>query len=149
MHIAINKHAYFYLHELCIASWGMCKWHLGFSFIVLHETLLHFSFSPQLLDFQCQLVSFDSTLIGIFGRLLRLGSLECSEAPLVCQQTFLPISKCGIGLVSMEVIALVMYLGSWGLIALIITSKFLQNNWPFIGGYKGKRFKSISIPSSL
>jgi len=79
-------HAYFYLRELCITSWGMCKWHLGFSLIVLHEALLHFLFFPPFLNFQCQLASFDSTFIGMFRRLLRPYYLECLEVPLVCQQ---------------------------------------------------------------
>jgi len=37
----------------------------------------------------------------------------------------LPISSGGLGLISLQVIALVAYMGSWGLVALIIASKFL------------------------
>ncbi len=36
-----------------------------------------------------------------------------------------PISSGGVRLISLEVIVLVTYLGSWGLVALVITSKFL------------------------
>jgi len=57
-------------------------------------------FFPPLLDFQRQLTSYYLTLIHVFGRLLRLGSLECLEAILIRQQASLPISKGGIGLVS-------------------------------------------------
>ncbi len=69
-------------------------------------------FFPSFLDFQCQLVSFDLTFIRIFGKILRLVSLECLEALLVGQQTFLPIFKGGIGLVFAKVITLATYLGS-------------------------------------
>jgi hypothetical protein len=47
------------------------------------KALLPSLFFPPLLDFQRQLNSFDSTLIGIFEKLLRLGFLERSKAPLV------------------------------------------------------------------
>jgi hypothetical protein len=65
---------------------------------------------PSFSNFQHQLTSFYSTLIHIFKRLLRLGSLECLDARLVCRQAFLPISRSGIGLVFMEVIAPTTYL---------------------------------------
>ncbi len=87
-----------------------------------------------LLNFQCQLASFNSTLIYIFGKLLRLGFLECLKASLVHQQFFLVIFKSGIGLVFVEVIALTTYLGSWGFVAQIIASNFLQGGCPFLLG---------------
>jgi hypothetical protein len=61
-----------------------------------------------LLDFQCQLASFNSTLIYVFGKLWRLGFLECLKVSLVHQQIFLLIFRSVIGLVFVEVIALTM-----------------------------------------
>jgi hypothetical protein len=57
--------------------------------------------------------------------------LEFLKVLLVRQQIFLPISKGGIGFISIEIIALTTYLGSLGLITLIITSMFLQYDRPF------------------
>jgi hypothetical protein len=42
--------------------------------------------------------------------------------------------RSGIGLIFVKVIALTSYLGSWGLVVLIIAFKFLQDNYPFLLG---------------
>ncbi len=63
--------------------------------------------------------------MGVFERLLGPGSLECFEAPLVCQHVALPISNGGVVLISLKVIAPITYLRSWALVAPIICSKFL------------------------
>ncbi len=63
--------------------------------------------------------------MGILERLLGLGSLECFDTPLVCQQLVLFISYGVISLISSKVITLATYLGGWALIALVIASKFL------------------------
>jgi hypothetical protein len=68
--------------------------------------------------------------------------LECAEAFLVHQQAFLPISKGEVGLVSTKVIALTTYLGSLGLIALIVASRFLQNDHLFLLGVIGANSSS-------
>jgi hypothetical protein len=49
--------------------------------------------------------------MGFFERLLGLGSLECPKAILVLKQMAFPIFSGGIGLISLEVITLVTYLG--------------------------------------
>ncbi len=97
------------------------------------EALLPHSL-PPFLDFWHQLASFDSTFICLFGKLLRLGFLECPEVPLVHQQASLPISKSGVSLVSLKVIALVAYLGDWKLVTLIVELKILQDDYPFLLG---------------
>jgi hypothetical protein len=75
-------------------------------------------------SFQNQLVAFDSTWLGIFERLLGLGLLEWPKAFLVHQYVAFHVFSGGLGLISSEVIALVAYMGSWGLVALIIAYKF-------------------------
>jgi hypothetical protein len=49
-------------------------------------------------------------------------------------KSFFPVFKGGIGLVSTKIIALVGYLGSYRLVALIITSICLQDDHPFLLG---------------
>ncbi len=63
--------------------------------------------------------------MGIFERLLGSGSLECLEALLVCRHVVLPVCSGGIRLISLKVIVLVAYLGSWTLVTFVITSRFL------------------------
>jgi hypothetical protein len=96
---------------------------------------------PPFLDVQNQLVVFYSTLVGVFKRLLGLGSLECPKAPFVHQYVVLPIYNDGIRLISLEVIVPIAYLGSWALIALVITFKFLLDFCPFL-------LEPISVNSS-
>lgn len=84
------------------------------------------SFFP-LLNFHCQLTSFDSIIIHVFGRVLGSSFFKCSKAPLVCWQAIIPIYKVRIGFISIETIALMEYLGNWGMVALINTSKLLQD----------------------
>ncbi len=64
---------------------------------------------------------------GSFLEIFGSSSLECPKAPLVCQQVALPISSEGVMLISSEIIALTAYLGSWPLIAPIITFRLLLN----------------------
>jgi hypothetical protein len=92
-------------------SWGMCKWHVGFSFVVLLVGYIFCPF-PPFSDFQRQLAFFYLIFICIFRRFLKLGSLEYLEAPLIGRQTFLPIFKGGIGFVFAKVITLATYLRS-------------------------------------
>ncbi len=94
-------------------------------------------FFPPFLDFQRELAFFYLTLIHVFGNFLGLGSLECPKVPLVRQQASLPISRGGVGLVSIEVIVLATYLGI-----------FVGRLSIFVGGYKDQQFRSTSIPGS-
>jgi hypothetical protein len=70
--------------------------------------------------------------VGVVERLLGLGSLEYLEAPLIHRHVVFPISSGGIGLIYLEVIALATYLGSWALITLVITSRFLLDYCSFL-----------------
>jgi hypothetical protein len=70
--------------------------------------------------------------MGVFLKLLGLGSLECPKAPLVHPQVALTIFNGGIRLTSSNVIALTTYLGSWALITSVIASKFLLDFCPFL-----------------
>jgi len=80
-----------------------------------------------LLNFCCQLTSFDSIIIHFFGRVLGSSFFKCSKAPLVCWQVIIPIYIVRIGFISIETITLMEYLGNWGMVALINTSKLLQD----------------------
>jgi hypothetical protein len=62
--------------------------------------------------FRNQLVIFYSTLMGIFLKLLGLGSLKSPKAPFVHRQMALTIFNGGIRLISSNVIALATYLES-------------------------------------
>lgn len=138
----------FMSYTLQVGGCASCIWDFHSLFYI--EALLPSLLFPPLLDFQHPLALFDSTFIGNFRKLLKPCSLECSEVPLLHQQTSLPISKCGIGLVFVEVIASAMYLGSWGLVTLIITSKFLQNNRLFLlGAISGNNSNPFPFQASL
>jgi hypothetical protein len=63
--------------------------------------------------------------MGVFERLVGPCSLDCFEAPLVCQHVALSISSGGVALISLKVIVPTTYLRSWALVTPIITSKFL------------------------
>jgi hypothetical protein len=54
-----------------------------------------------------------------------MGSLECFKAFLVCWHVAFPIFSGGISLISLKVIALIVYSGSWTLVTIVIVSKFL------------------------
>ncbi len=70
--------------------------------------------------------------MGIFERFLGPSSLECPKALLVRWQMAFPIFNGGIRLMSSKFIALVTYLGSWALVAFVITSRFLLHSRPFL-----------------
>jgi len=66
--------------------------------------------------------------MGIFERLLCLGSLKCFGVFIVYQHVILLVLKGGgIRLIFLEVIVLIVYLGSWALMIIIIILKFLLN----------------------
>jgi hypothetical protein len=68
----------------------------------------------------------------VFERFLSLGSLECQEALLVCQNVSLPISSGGIGFIYVKTIVPTTYFESWMLIVLIIAFKLLLDLHPFL-----------------
>lgn len=55
--------------------------------------------------------------------------MKCLEAPLVCWHDIFPIS---ISFISTKAITPMAYLGHWGLLATIITSKFMLDCQPFL-----------------
>jgi hypothetical protein len=63
---------------------------------------------------------------------LSLGSLKCPKGLLVHQQVALTIFIGGIGLISLNIIALATYLMSWALVTSIIASRFLLDFHPFL-----------------
>jgi hypothetical protein len=70
--------------------------------------------------------------MGVFERLVGLGSLDCFEAPLVCEHVALPISSGGVTLISSKVIVPTAYLRNWALVTPIIVSKFLLDFCMFL-----------------
>jgi len=65
--------------------------------------------------------------MGILERLLGLGSLECSKVPIAYWQVAIPNFSGAIRLISLEVIALITYLGNQVLVALVIAFNFLSD----------------------
>jgi hypothetical protein len=86
----------------------------------------------RLLGFHSELVIFYSTLMGIFERILGSTSLECPKAFLLHPHVALPISSEGIMLISLEVIVPTVYLGSWALVAFVITFRFVLDLCSFL-----------------
>jgi hypothetical protein len=76
------------------------------------KAFLFVTFSPPfgLLTSTCD---FSFEPFGVFGRLLKLGSLECPYASLVHWQITFPISFRRVGLISSKIITSITYLGSW------------------------------------
>jgi hypothetical protein len=91
-------------------------WHLVSSLDVFSIGLPFCFVASPLPSFWNQLV-FNSTLMKDFGRLLGSSSLECPKAFLVCRQVVFPIFSGGIKFISLEVIALIAYMGSWVLVS--------------------------------
>ncbi len=61
-----------------------------------------------------------------------------------------PIFNEGVGLISLKVIALTIYLGSWALVAFVIASKFLLNfHLFFVGNGRCEQLGAIFFPSSF
>jgi hypothetical protein len=67
----------------------------------------------------------------MFGRFLGLGSFDSPKELLAHKQAYLPITFGGVRSISTSTIALIAYLGSWALIALIITIRFMVDQHPF------------------
>lgn len=101
-------------------------------FPVLHKGLSLFCAFPPFLSFWHQLASFDLTLIQVFEWLLCLGFFECLKALLMHQHVSLLISNGGIGLIYIETIVSVTYLGNWALVEHVIVFRLLLNSHPFL-----------------
>jgi hypothetical protein len=88
--------------------------------------------TPPSSIFTESLISFDYSLLQVFGRLLGLGSFDSPKGLLVHKQTSLLITLNGVKFISTSTIALVAYLGSWVLVVLVITIRFMVDQHPFL-----------------
>jgi hypothetical protein len=68
----------------------------------------------------------------MFGCLLDLKSINNPKGPLTCKQTFLPIAFSGIELIPITTITPTTYLGSWAFVILIIATRFMNDQCPFL-----------------
>jgi hypothetical protein len=67
----------------------------------------------------------------VFGPLLGLGSFDNLEGPLAHKQASLRIIFKGIELILTSIIAPIVYLRNWALVALIIVVRFMVDQWLF------------------
>ncbi len=88
--------------------------------------------TPPCSNFIESLISFDSSLHKVFGRLLSPRSFDSPKRPLVHKYASFPITFSGIGLISTSTIAPTAYLRSWALVALIIATRFMVDQYPFL-----------------
>jgi hypothetical protein len=77
-------------------------------------------------------ISFDFSLLQMFGRLLGPRSFDSPKGPLVCKQASLPIIFSGVGLISTSTITPTIYLRSWAFLISIIATRFMVNQHPFL-----------------
>jgi hypothetical protein len=68
----------------------------------------------------------------VFGRLLGLGSFDSLERLLAHKQASLSITFGGVRFILTSTIALIAYLKSWVLVALVIVARFMVNQRPFL-----------------
>jgi hypothetical protein len=85
----------------------------------------------------------------VFERILSLGSLECQEAPLLCQKVSLPIFSGRIGLIFAKTIVSTAYSKSWTLIVFVITFNLLLDLHPFLLKAIGWQFKFTPLLGAL
>ncbi len=88
--------------------------------------------TPSSSTFIKYFISFDSSLLQMFERLLGLGSFNSPKGPLAHKQACLPITFSGIELISTSTIAPTTYLGNWVFIALVIIVRFMVDQHPFL-----------------
>jgi hypothetical protein len=77
-------------------------------------------------------VSFDSSLLQMFGHLLSLGSFDRQKRPLDHKQAYLPTIFGGINFILITTIALTSYLRSCAFITSIIIVRFMVDQHPFL-----------------
>ncbi len=68
----------------------------------------------------------------MFGDLLGSRSFDSPERPLAHKQASLPITFSGVRLILASIITPTSYLGSWVLVALVITTRFMVDQCPFL-----------------
>ncbi len=77
-------------------------------------------------------ISFESSLLQLFGCLLGPRSFNSPKGPLARKQFPLPIIFDGIRFISTSTIAPISYLRSWALVTSIISIKFMVDQHPFL-----------------
>jgi hypothetical protein len=113
-------------------GWAMSKYLLEY-YSLLHtmaivSIMLHTSLS-HLFRFPC---FFYFSFFQVFGRLLGPRSFDSPKGLLAHKQAFPPITFGDIGLIPTFTINPTTYLGSWALLALIITVRFMVDQHPFL-----------------
>ncbi len=77
-------------------------------------------------------VSFDYSFHKMFGHLLGPRSFDSLKGLSICKQTSFPIISGGVRFISTSIIALTTYLWNWALITLIIVTRFMVDQHPFL-----------------
>ncbi len=77
-------------------------------------------------------ISFDSSLLQMFGHLLGLGSFDSPKGLIAHKQASLPIIFGGMKFILIVIIALIAYLGCWTFAASIIIVRFMVDQCPFL-----------------
>jgi len=88
--------------------------------------------TPSSSTFIESFISFDSSLLQMFERLLGPRSFNSPKGPLAHKQACFPITFGGIELISTSTIAPTTYLRNWALIALVIVVRFMVDRHPFL-----------------
>jgi hypothetical protein len=88
--------------------------------------------TPPFFTFTKSLISFDFSLLQMFGHLLGLGSFDSLEGFIVCKQISFLITFGGVELISTSTITPTSYLRDWTFVALIIVVKFMVEQCPFL-----------------
>jgi hypothetical protein len=87
---------------------------------------------PQFSIFIKSLVSFNSSLLQMFGHLLGPRSFNSPKGPLAYKQASLPIVFGDISFILTTIISPTTYLGCWALVVSIIVTRFMVNQHPFL-----------------
>ncbi len=77
-------------------------------------------------------ISFDFSLLQMFGCLLGPRSFDSLEGPLASKKTSLPTTFGNIELILIVTIALIAYLGNWAFVVLVIVSRFVVDQHFFL-----------------
>jgi hypothetical protein len=81
----------------------------------------------------------------VYEKVLGPSCFECLKAPLVHWEVMFPISSGSMGFISVKTIEPMIFLGSWALVTLDITFKFLLDLHSFLLEAIGASFSS-SLP---
>jgi hypothetical protein len=88
--------------------------------------------TPPISNFMESLISFDYSLLQVFGCLLGLRSFDNPKGCLVHKQASLPITFGGIKFILTTTMIPTTYLWSWALVASIIVVRFMVDQRPFL-----------------